>query len=345
LNSPASKIQTERSERFRILSLDGGGIKGTFAAGFLAALEENTGQSLVDHFDLIAGTSTGGIIALGLGLGIPARDILNFYIDRGPRIFPSTSWVTRFWRRVRHLLAAKHSADQLRTELMDVFGSRRIGESHTRLVIVSYDGVGGNVHLFKTAHSERFTRDYKLTAVEAALATSAAPTYLPVFVGSHGVKFIDGGVWANCPATVAILEAIAVLQRAPGEIDVLSVGTTEEPPRHIPRWRKVTGVIGWVSTIHRLLMEAQVKGSVAQANLLTEHRMIRVNHVVPPGRFRLDDSRSIEELAALGAQQARHHEPKVKEMFLHTPAPQFKPYHRLDLAGEPAPFSPVRASG
>src|SRR5262249_40387630 len=73
---------------FRILSLDGGGIKGTFTASVLATWEKLTGLKLAEHFDLIAGTSTGGILALGLGMGLSADDILKFYVDRGPTVFP-----------------------------------------------------------------------------------------------------------------------------------------------------------------------------------------------------------------------------------------------------------------
>jgi uncharacterized protein len=80
---------------FRILSLDGGGIKGAFTASVLATLEEDTGKSVVDHFDLIAGTSTGGILAIGLGLGLSAREICDFYASKGPEIFPSTSLIQR----------------------------------------------------------------------------------------------------------------------------------------------------------------------------------------------------------------------------------------------------------
>jgi patatin-like phospholipase/acyl hydrolase len=85
----------------RILALDGGGIKGVFAAAFLEAIEENTGKCIADHFDLIAGTSTGGIIALGLGLGMSAREILQFYVNEGPRIFgqpnslDSSNWLLK----------------------------------------------------------------------------------------------------------------------------------------------------------------------------------------------------------------------------------------------------------
>lgn len=329
MSHPVSDGKTPAHDRFRILSLDGGGIKGAFAAGFLAEIEEHTGKRIVDHFDLIAGTSTGGIIALAIGLGIPARDILSFYEAHGPDIFPASTWRTRARLGLRRAVRAKHSVADLRGALTEVFGERRIGEALTRLLVVSWDGVRGDVHVFKTAHSAKFTRDYKVTAVDAALATSAAPSYLPAFAGPGGVRFIDGGVWANCPAALAILEAIAVLGRAPHEVDILSVGTTEEPPRHLTKWRLAAGVLGWAPAMHHLLLEAQVRGSIAQANLLTEHRMIRVDHVVRPGRFRIDDSRGIGELVALGSQEARHWESKIAQTFLHSTVEPFAPCHRL----------------
>jgi Patatin-like phospholipase len=80
---------------FRILSLDGGGIKGVFTAAVLASIEADTKLKILDHFDLIAGTSTGGIIAIGLAMGLTAEELLTFYRERGPRIFPAMSLIER----------------------------------------------------------------------------------------------------------------------------------------------------------------------------------------------------------------------------------------------------------
>src|SRR6266576_55466 len=99
--------------RFRILSLDGGGIKGAFTASVVAALEKDTGKAAADYFDLITGTSTGGIVAIGLGLGLPAKQIMEFYSKHGPTIFPSTSLIQRTRGFIRQLFAPKHSHDVL----------------------------------------------------------------------------------------------------------------------------------------------------------------------------------------------------------------------------------------
>ena len=314
------------SETFRVLSLDGGGIKGTYAAAFLASIEEMSQRRLADHFDLIAGTSTGGIIALALGLGVPASAILRFYVERGPEIFPLIGVTDRLFALARHALRAKHGTAALRQALTEVFGDRVIGESLTRLVIPSYDGSSGDVYLFKTAHHPRFKRDYGERAVDVALATSAAPTFLPSFVGSSGTTLVDGGVWANCPAALAVVESLTNLSQPPGSIDLLTVGTTEEP-LHMSKSKSVGGLLQWVRFAPELLMHAQAKGALAHAKLLTGNRMLRITEFVAPGRFKLDDPRCISDLQALGHKAARHHERQVSERFLASKVEPFIPFH------------------
>ena len=125
---------------FRILSLDGGGIRGVFPAAFLARLEDHLEHPIGRYFDLIAGTSTGGIIAIGLGLGLSAADILKLYAEQGPAIFDQEhggigNWVRQKLRGIAHLLITKHSSEPLRRALEGVLGRGRLGESRTRLVI------------------------------------------------------------------------------------------------------------------------------------------------------------------------------------------------------------------
>lgn len=321
------------SATFRVLSLDGGGIKGTYPAAFLARLEQMTQRRVVDYFDLIVGTSTGGIIALALGLGVPASEILRFYVERGPEIFPLVGVSDRLFGVARHAFRAKHDTGVLRQALTEVFGDRMIGESQTRLVIPSYDGSSGDVYLFKTAHHPRFERDYAERAVDVALATSAAPTYLPSFVGSAGITHVDGGVWANCPAAVAVIEALTNLNQPYGSVDLLTVGTTQEP-LHVPKSKAVGGLLQWMRFAPTLLMQAQAKGALAHAKLLTGDRMLRITETVGPDRFKLDDPRGIQDLQALGDKAARHFAREVAERFLTSKAEPFIPFHgpRSDLA-------------
>lgn len=322
----------DQESHFRVLSLDGGGIKGTYAAAFLAGIEEMTGKRIAQHFDLIVGTSTGGIIAVGLGMGLPAGQILEFYRERGPQIFPLMGAADRLRGVLRQAWRVKHAPDALREALTEVLGDRVLGESTVRLVVPSYDGSSGDVHLFKTAHHPRFKRDFNESAVDVALATSAAPTFLPAFSGASGTTLVDGGVWANCPAAVGVIEALTVLEQPAGTVDLLTIGTTEEP-LHIPKQKRIGGLFQWARFGPQLLMQAQTKGAVAHAKLLTGGRLLRITETVEPGRFAMDDPRCIADLEALGAKAARHHERTVTPRFLYAPAEVFTPYNGPRSAG------------
>ena len=196
----------------RILSIDGGGIMGTQPASS-PSLEEDLDRPIGEYFDLIAGTSTGGILAIGLAMGLPARDLLDLYVRRGPHIFGQSggalaSFAGDAWRRLKHIVTPKHDADLLRSELSTVLGSRRIGDARTRLVIPAWDADHRGVYIFKTAHHPRLKTDYKRLAVDAAMATAAAPTYYKRHRTAEDVGLLDGGVWANNPIALAVVEAV-----------------------------------------------------------------------------------------------------------------------------------------
>jgi patatin-like phospholipase/acyl hydrolase len=123
--------------KFQILSLDGGGIRGLYSAAILAKWEEDLHCSIADHFDLIVGTSTGGIIALGLGLGLKPREIVQFYLTKGAQIFPN-GWIPGY-RGLRQYFANKFSAKPLEASLKDCFGDKVLGNSAKRLIVPSFD--------------------------------------------------------------------------------------------------------------------------------------------------------------------------------------------------------------
>jgi patatin-like phospholipase/acyl hydrolase len=165
-------------KKFRILAIDGGGIKGAFSAAVLAEWEKQTRRVIAEHFDLIAGTSTGGIIALALGFGLPAAKILEFYQKEGPKIFPNITAQQKLSLNLRHLWEPKYSAGPLRTALKGVFGEKCLKDVKCRLLVPAFDVVAGRNYLFKTRHDPRFIFDQDALAVEIALATAAAPTFL-----------------------------------------------------------------------------------------------------------------------------------------------------------------------
>lgn len=210
------------ADSFKILSLDGGGLKGLFTAKLLSDLETDLGLRVAEYFDLITGTSTGAIIAIGLGLGLSAGDILKFYREKGAAIFDAPGY---------GILKSKYESEPLRSALSGVFGEKKLGDSKNRLVIPAFNIQRREVKLFKTRHSSRFLRDSKMKAVDVAMASAAAPTYLPSFIDDSHIEYIDGGVWANNPALVGLIEAMTVLQIDRSKINLLSIGTTREVNR------------------------------------------------------------------------------------------------------------------
>jgi hypothetical protein len=313
----------------RILTIDGGGIKGVFPAAFLAAIEDEIGRPVVEHFDLVAGTSTGGIIALALGLGMSARDVLQLYLETGHQIFPRR----RLPRQLRGLLRARYSNAPLREVLQRAFGDRRLGESRTRLVIPSMDLAAERVHVYRTSHHPDFVRDYKLKAVEVALATVAAPSYFPIHLSEEGLPYVDGSLWARNPLGIAVIEAIGVLGWPREEIEVLSVGCTSQ---HLAlSWQKriSMGAGYWAARIADVFMKAQSSAAIVTANALVgADRVVRVNPEMSHHRFTLDGAEHMPLLARLGRHEAHIRLPDLKPLFFAAKADPFFPSHALSPA-------------
>lgn len=310
-------------DNYRILSIDGGGIKGVFPAALLATVEQTLPDPVGSYFDLIVGTSTGGIIALGLGLGFSAGQLLEFYETLGPKIFKGS----RLGLWLKHWGVTKYSQQPLREALESRFGTRRIGDAKTRLVIPSMNIETGKVHIYKTAHHPRFEIDYPKLAVEAALATAAAPTYFPTHRTSSHVPLVDGGVWANNPVGMASVEAIGVLGWPKEKIRVLSVGCTSAPLDIGIRRRFNPGKIFWANKVSDIFMAGQCSASLGTAYTLIGHdNVVRIDPIVPNGRYEMDVHKEINSLRARGESEGREALPKLKAMFFGEPAEPFTPY-------------------
>lgn len=319
----------------RILSIDGGGIKGVFPAAFLANLESDLDQPIGRYFDLIAGTSTGGIIALGLALGLSAREILGFYETKGPAIFSQdgagvSGWFKRTATSVRGTVwGPKHSSAPLQEALIDVLGERRLGDATTRLVIPSWHPLTQKVYIFKTPHDERLKTDYKELAVDVAMSTAAAPTYFRQHFTANEVGLVDGGVWANNPLGLAVVEGIGMLGWAPDDIVALSVGCLE----NVREYKKAYGAIRYSLDMVDMFMAGQSHGSLGTAHILLgdPHKrkaITRVSQSVPNGFYKMDDTRRISELKDRAFAEAREQRPMVEKLFLSELAEPYTPMHR-----------------
>lgn len=207
----------------KILAIDGGGIKGVFSAAYLAELENGLkGKKPYEFFDIIAGTSTGGIIAAALALGIPANDILDLYLSNGNTIFtPKSSLFSLF--------NSKYSSDNLKNVLASVFGDKRIKDCKTRLLLPAFNIETGSFRVFKTQHHEQLFFDGKEKIVNCLMATTAAPTYFLPVKGNRGT-YIDGGVGANNPSLLGVVEALSKCGWELNELSLLNIGGIDTRP-------------------------------------------------------------------------------------------------------------------
>lgn len=309
----------------RILTIDGGGIKGVVPASFLASIEESVPHKIADYFDLIVGTSTGGVIALALGLGLSSADILSFYEEYGPKIFCGNP---RF-RSARWWFRAKYDPQPLRSALTHVFGDKTLGQSTKRLVVPSFNPDTGEVHVWKTSHDVRLQRDFRTPVVDVALSTAAAPTYFPAHQLDCGTPLIDGGIWANNPIAVAMVEAIGILKWPADQIRVLSLGCTYTPLNVDWGRRRPLGKFGWADKIADVCMTAQSSGALGMAMHLVPDRrnVIRISPSVGD-RYTLDGLDDIKSLKGIGSSEARKALSDIRNVFFeHVVTEEFKPYH------------------
>ena len=317
--------QQAPKDRFQVLSLDGGGILGIFTAAVLAGLEGDLGRPVLDHFDLVVGTSTGGIIAAALGAGVSAENILAAYISEMHNIFPGF----RLLRASRQLFRPKYKPDGLASMLQKILGDQLLGESRVPLVIPSFDLGENMVYLFKTPHHRRLKRDWKLPIWQVAMATCAAPTFFPAFcLPEDQVRLIDGGVWANDPSMVGVVEAFSMFHQPLDTIRVLSIGTTVDQ-RARRRRLDNAGLIQWGRSpnVINVLLTGQSAGAFTQVqHLIGAERAIRLNPPAPPGLARLDaaDARDLQAKAAF---HSRVFCPTFESVFgNHTPA-EYRPFY------------------
>ena len=217
----------------KVLSIDGGGIRGIIPAMLLAEIEKRTKKRTSHLFDLIAGTSTGGILALGLTKpdkdGKPeytAANMVDLYEKEGPRIFSRSVW--HRVRAVSNLIEEKYPATGIEEVLKEYFGSVRLRDAITNVLITSYEIERRIPFFFKSHRAKRSPRIRDFLMRDVARATSAAPTYFePLKLDikkSDYYALIDGGVFANNPAMCGLVEARTLFPRAKDFL-VLSLGT------------------------------------------------------------------------------------------------------------------------
>ena len=301
----------------KILSIDGGGIKGIFPAQILTHLEETCldGQPIGDYFDLIAGTSTGGIIALGLGAGLTARALLDLYVNEGHRVFPPEQRLKgrRLFRRLSRNRYDRTAFDEL---LRQTLGTRTLRDSRYRLLIPATEAKHGDPAVYKTPHHPGYFLDGDKPMAEVAAATSAAPTYLKPVVQDEYI-LLDGGIWANNPTMMALVEALTCFTVRRENIVILSIGCGQDGFRLSSKQAAGAGQYHWREIIY-VAMHYQSLTAVNQAGLLIgRDKVTRLDRPEGSESIDLDDwdkaRRLLPEEALAVAEQSAN---QISETFL-----------------------------
>lgn len=308
------RLPWPKGQPFRILSLDGGGIKGIFTAALLNSWEQQYlgGRSIGECFDLIAGTSTGGIIALGLGAQKTAGDMLHLYMEDGKLIFPP-GWMRRLLLSLRGLALYRYDRSALTQALTAALRDAKLSASKVRLCIPAFEGHHGEVYIFKTPHHPDYKVDGRENLVTIGQATAAAPSFFSA-LDSGGYRFVDGGIWANNPVMIAITDALSCYDLEPRQLQVVSIGCGRRPLL-VGRAKAIGGILSW-SNVVVAAMDSQSQNAMGQARLLVgPENVVRIEPKIGIP-IALDDwQRASTELPAAAAKAAKIYERDIARFF------------------------------
>ncbi len=286
---------------YRILSLDGGGIRGLITAILLSRLTDAL-PGLIQAVDLIAGTSTGGLIALGLAAGMSPHELRRLYLQFGEQVF--TDSVIDDLKDLGSLVGANYSNQRLRQILNGHFGEMKLGDLQKKVLISAFD-LDNNptdartMRMWKAKFFHNFEgedSDADQSVVNVALYTSAAPVYFPIVNG-----FIDGGVVASNPSMCALAQALHPQTGAQrlDQVILLSIGTGYNP-HFIEVQEGDWGMVQWAPHIIPLMLEGSSGLADYQCRQLLAERYFRLNPRLPfaIGMDRVDKMPLMEEIAS-----------------------------------------------
>ncbi|RQH00139.1 CBASS cGAMP-activated phospholipase [Paraburkholderia dinghuensis] len=310
------------NSRFQILALSGGGYRGLFTARILAEIEQQIGARIGTRFDLVTGTSIGGILALAVALEIPAQKMVELFEKHGEAIFRK-----RF--SIRGIFRSQYSNQTLLQHLSsdEVFGQRVLGECLHPVIVPSINYTRGDPVVFKTPHHADFKTDHHHRIVDVAMATSAAPIFFPRYVFNN-CQYVDGGLFANTPGLLGAHEAYQFfgVSRAEGDVRVLSVGTMSSKFTVNPKRNRAGGTFDWGGwwpvNAPKRIFGLSISAQEAMVNHMLKHQF-------PKGKYvRIDDVLTDERAQAVALDKA---DAAAREVLLGSAAEAAK-----DFVGSPA---------
>ena len=326
-------------QTFKILSVDGGGFKGLYAATLLNELEKAHGL-IAQHFDMLCGTSTGALIVLPLAAGKSAADIATFYKEQGPKIFPSPGKIGSIGQLIRQVWhKSKYSNAALKAAANQILGETRMVDANSYLCIPAFDFIRSRPRVFKTNHDSSLNRDNMLMS-EVAVASAAAPMFFPIATCQEDqgpAYYIDGGIWANNPALVGLIEACRYFV-GPGKpyqrVRILSIANVSPACGRLASAKYPASPMAFAGQLLEAAGEGQ-QASISHAiNFLGPSMQFGVDYVrieapdlsVEQSRgVKLDiaNQQAIETLSHYGANSGHEHKNRddVKQFFVQAASP------------------------
>ena len=260
----------DKTDNLHILALDGGGTRGIYSAQLLANVEETFDVCIKGCFDLIAGTSTGAIIAGAAVADIPMDEIVQLFESEAPDIF------RKKWYR-NPLFFSKYSNEKLAEIISHHIPATPLSEISTPLMITCSEITTSESHIFRSNYCDNLSEteytEGEVCLRDAIVASCAAPTFFaPKNIENHLLS--DGGLWANNPSIAAYTEALTVFGKAPSQVKILSIGTGHS----ISMYKKKRGwgfLSGWGGI--KLVSFVMTLQSQASANLVS--RLLKENYL------------------------------------------------------------------
>jgi len=317
---PLKKQEVCSDNTFRILSIDGGGIRGIYPAHVLQCIEERLKINLLDIFDMIAGTSTGSIIAAGVATGIPAATIGTMYKEHGNKIFRKKRFFCfagKLKNFAQPMFDSIYNAQHLESVLTDVFQDKLLGEINKPLLLPATDIGNGCVHVLKSGYSKDFIRDNSVLVRDAVLSSCSAPIYFDPHKLGHYL-LADGGLWANNPALAAVIDAQKRLNINQNNIRILSIGTGYSKIMYGTNVSRKWGFInGWKSKeFINFILSLQSQSTLNYLNLMLCPKQIKRIDFASDKLLPTDDVCIVDELISKADHKFTHESEDIKKFIL-----------------------------
>lgn len=310
----------EKEKILNILSIDGGGIKGIYSLYVLRRIETKYRIDIQKHFKFFSGTSTGGIIALGLAFGYSVQELINFYEENGIKIFPHRGIMRKLHDYKSKLIKSKYDDKELKKALIEKFKTKKIKDIEDKYICIPTIKLKeGTPVVIKTPHSKSYFRDKEFSAVDVALATSAAPVFFPIAkIQNFSNHLIDGGLFANNPTLISVVEALEHFvgkddDKEYKKMNVLSVGNFTKPKNEIKKRRR--SLFCWGEELIDIIMSSQEKNIDNILSFFSTNPIYRINAYLRIENVSIDSIGCKDiKLDSAGAEELK----KMKELAVHT---------------------------